>query len=467
MSLERVIQLGKTQSVQAILARHTFMAAYWRFRAFKANYLPAISFRTTPINFNRTISQRFDVNRNIDVYLPQRNIHSSANISISQNIGFSGGTIFLGSDIGRLQNFGDNPFINYSVAPLRLGISQPLFGFNSLKWEKQLEPLAYRLAKQQYIGDLEAISLSVIELFFELASAQISYQLAHTNVATADTLLTFARDRLTIGTITQDDVLELELRLVEAEVNLNSTKLILQKTQSALKVFLNLPIEQSIQLILPKELPQVNLYQSLLLDLARTNHPDYLSVQKQELEADQEVDRIQKENRFQARIEASLGLNQSNERISTALASLLDQEIMLVSLHIPLLDWGRRQGQYKMAKSNREVAYASAKQARIDFEQEILIKLAEYPILERQVGYREQAQNLADSRYEITRQRFLLGNVDLLKLTSALQAKNQAKRLYLDALRDYWRCYHSLRYLCLYDLEKEEVLEIELKELSQ
>ena len=154
-SLTKVIELAKTQSVQAILARHQYLAGYWRYRAFKANYLPYIWLRTTPINFNQTVTQRFDVNNVIDVYLPQRNIHSSANLSIYQNVGITGGRVFIDSDLGRLQNFGNNPFTNYSVTPLRVGFSQPLFGYNEFKWEKKLEPLVFQLAKQQYIADME------------------------------------------------------------------------------------------------------------------------------------------------------------------------------------------------------------------------------------------------------------------------------------------------------------------------
>ena len=465
LTLPKVISLAKTQSVQAILARHQYLAGYWRYRSFKANYLPHIWLRTTPVNFNRTFTQRFDVNKNIEVYLPQRTIHSSANVSVYQNVGFTGGQVFVDADLGRLQNFGDNPFTNYSVTPFRVGISQPLFGYNEFKWERQLEPLAFQLAKQQYIADMENISLEVLELFFQLAEAQVSHQLAQSDATTADTLLNIARDRLEIGTITRDDVLELELRQVEAQTSLNRANLELRKTRSALQVFLNLPQGQEIQLQVPEDLPQIRLDEGQMLALARDYHPEVLGLRQNELEADQEVDRQQKENRFQVSLDASLGLNKSDTTIPAALGDLLDQEIVLLNVNIPLLDWGRREGQYRMAQSQREVTYATAKRARQDFEQDVRIRVAEFPILNQQVSQAAKARQLAQARYEITRQRFFLGNVDLIKLTTALQAQNQSQRQYLSALTEYWRGYYMLRFLTLFDIEKEKVLEADFEEL--
>ena len=195
-----------------------------------------------------------------------------------------------------------------------------------------------------------------------------------------------------------------------------------------------------------------------MLNLARDYHPEILTLRQNELQADQEVDRQQKENRFQVNLDVSLGLNQSDTTIPAALGNLANQQIAFLSLNIPLLDWGRREGQYRMAQSQREVAYATARRARQDFEQDVRIRLAEFPILMQQVGQAAKARQLAQARYEITRQRFFLGNVDLIKLTTALQAQNQSQRQYLSALTEYWRGYYMFRFLTLFDIEKGEML---------
>jgi hypothetical protein len=48
----------------------------------------------------------------------------------------------------------------------------------------------------------------------------------------------------------------------------------------------------------------------------------------------------------------------------------------------------------------------------------------------------------------------VLGNLSITDLSIAFQEKDQAKRDYVFALRDYWKAFYRLRYLSLYDFEK-------------
>jgi outer membrane protein len=50
----------------------------------------------------------------------------------------------------------------------------------------------------------------------------------------------------------------------------------------------------------------------------------------------------------------------------------------------------------------------------------------------------------------------VLGNLSITDLSIAFQENDQAKRDYVAALRDFWGAYYQLRYLSLYDFEKNE-----------
>src|SRR5690554_6206495 len=56
MTLEDVIDLARAQSPDALAARHRYRGSYWRFRSFRAGYLPNLSLEATVPNLNRTIS---------------------------------------------------------------------------------------------------------------------------------------------------------------------------------------------------------------------------------------------------------------------------------------------------------------------------------------------------------------------------------------------------------------------------
>ncbi|MEM6805612.1 MAG: TolC family protein [Bacteroidota bacterium] len=462
LGLEQVIELAQERSIPAIRAKHKYLLSYWRYRHFKASYLPYISLNTNPINFNRSVIQRFDSEKNRDVFLPQQNIYSNANLSLYQRIGLTGGSVFLDSDIGRLQNIGESPITTYSVAPIRLGLIQPLFGFNEQKWEKQLEPLAFELAKKTYVADLESISLQVITLFFELLTLQNEYHLACENVTIADTLLGIARERLALGTLTQDDVLELELRQLNSQSVQSKTEVELRKTQAILNNFLGLAGQNDLKLHLPENLITLTIDPNKALSLARNNHPIILQGKYDKIVVDQEAEKTQKENGFSTEIRASIGLNQTNNSFSGAVNDLLDQEQINVSISIPILDWGRRKGRSKMAQSQQALVRAEVNQIQTDFERDIRIQVAQYSIQTTQVSKAKQSKSLAERRYEITRQRFLFGNIDLLKLTNAIQAKNQTQRQYIQSLQEFWENYYTLRYLTLYNFETESGLTVNM-----
>jgi outer membrane protein len=46
-----------------------------------------------------------------------------------------------------------------------------------------------------------------------------------------------------------------------------------------------------------------------------------------------------------------------------------------------------------------------------------------------------------------------LGNLSITDLSISFAEKDQAKRDYISALRDFWGAYYQLRYLSLYDFE--------------
>ena len=98
----------------------------------------------------------------------------------------------------------ENHIASYNTNPLTIGYQQSLFGYNSLKWDRRIEPVRFREAKKSYAETLELIASKTCELFFELATAQANLDIAQSNYASADTLYRYARGRYNIGSITSE-----------------------------------------------------------------------------------------------------------------------------------------------------------------------------------------------------------------------------------------------------------------------
>ena len=74
-------------------------------------------------------------------------------------------------------------------------------------------------------------------------------------------------------------------------------------------------------------------------------------------------------------------------------------------------------------------------------------------IQDDQVRIAAKADTIAQNRYNVTKERFLIGNVDVLDLNIALTERDAATRNYLSTLHNYWTYYYNIRKLTLYDFE--------------
>jgi len=82
-----------------------------------------------------------------------------------------------------------------------------------------------------------------------------------------------------------------------------------------------------------------------------------------------------------------------------------------------------------------------------------------------QVVISAKSDTIGQKRYDVTKQRFLIGKIDVLNLNDALKEKDSAKRGYISSLRDYWNSFYTLRQLTLYDFVNNQSLSEEFDKL--
>jgi outer membrane protein TolC len=142
-----------------------------------------------------------------------------------------------------------------------------------------------------------------------------------------------------------------------------------------------------------------------------------------------------------------------------------DQQRLRIGFEIPILDWGLGRGRYKMAQSAEDVIKTNVLQSRSDFEQQIFLQVMQFNLQDDQLRIASKADTIAEKRYEVTKQRFLIGKIDVLDLNVALEEKDVARRGYVQALRNYWDYFYSLRILTLYDWIRDAKLEEDFDEV--
>ncbi len=465
LNLEEVIEIAREQSPDALAARHRYRGSYWRHRSYQAGYLPGLRLDATLPNLNRTI-QAITLPDGSDVFVRRSLASSSGNLSLNQRIGLTGGQIFMSTGLERIDLIReDGNTTSFLSTPINIGFRQPIFGYNPYKWEREIEPLRFQEARKRYIEDLETISMRANNLFFDLLLAQINIEINTLNLANNDTLYEISKGRYSLGRIAENELLQMELNVLNSEAALEQARIDYEAALFRFRSYLGIENVENVTLIVPAERHNMLIQVEAALEQARQNRSDILALERQQLEAESEVSQARSESRFNANLFAVYGLTQTADNFSDVYVDPLDQQQLRVGIQIPILDWGVGRGRVRMAESNRELVNTNVEQALIDFEQEVFLRVMEFNMLDRQLMIAAKADTIADKRYEVSRQRYLIGRIDILELNIALEEKDRAKQRYLAALRNYWRGFYEMRRLTLYDFKEDGPITLNFNEI--
>lgn len=460
LNLQRTIEIASDSSLQAFRAQHLYMSGYWEYRSFRAGRLPSLSLNLTPASYNRYITQRYNYEENIDVYRAQQMYSAAGSIGLTQNFDPLGGTFYVETSLSYIRNFGDVKSTQYSTVPIRIGYRQNLLGFNYFRWERRIEPVKFEKVKKEFLYNIENVSEKAVNYFFALALAQAEYKLAVENLISADTLYIIGERRYNIASISQADLLTLKLDKVNAENTLKNSGITLKRAMFQLASFLGMDKNTEVEVALPSAPLATDIDIDMALTYAKANNPTLLEHKQSILESQREVARTKIEQRVQANINASVGFNQVAPHLSTAYRDPMRQDIVSVTLTIPLVDWGVRKGKFNMAKNSLTLAEIAAEQDEISIEEDILMTVSDFNSQQQLIRSAIEALELAETAYSQMRQRFIIGKADINSLTLSQNRLQNANKNYIIALQNYWQNYYKLRKLTLFDFEKGHELSL-------
>jgi outer membrane protein len=454
LTLEDVIRIAREQSPTAIMARHRFRGSYWEYRTYIAKFRPGLTLSSTLPDLSRSID-KITLEEG-DKFVSRSLMSTSLDLSLVQNIALTGGSIFMSSALERIDNFNADSInrqdpVSYLSTPISIGFRQPISGYNSFRWEKKIEPLKYEEAQKDYIDAMENVSLRAVNYFFNLILAQVNLKIGQTNYSSNDTLYKIAQGRYNIGTIAENELLQMELALLNAGTALNEARIQLEINKFQLRSFLGYNESVNIELLIPSKIPELEIDVQKALEEAKKNSPDIVSLERQLLEADQSVAQARAQKGLTANLYATYGLTQDDITLAGVYKDFQDQQRIQIGFEIPIVDWGLGRGRLRMAQSSQEVVRTTVQQSEIDFEQQVMLQVLQFNLQDDQVRIAAKADTIAQSRYNVTKQRFLIGNVDITNLNIALTEKDAATRSYLTRLNNYWTYFYTIRRLTLFD----------------
>lgn len=453
--------MARRQSVEAAMALGELKSAYWQWRSYRADLLPEVSFSATMPSYNKRYTSYQQADGGVS-FVRNDYLGLSGSLHISQKIWLTGGSLSVESSLDFLHQSGSGGGNQLMSLPFAITITQPIFGVNHVKWNRRIEPLRYREAKARFLTETEQVAMQAINLFFNLLLAGEQVHIAQQNLATAEKLYEVALAKREMGTISENDVLQMRLNTLTARSSLTNAESSRQSRQFALRCFLD--VEADIEPVVPEDIPQFNLQFEEVLHHALENNAHATTLRRRQLEADYSV-ATARANRQSINLYAQLGYTGTGSTLGGAYRDLLSKQVVQVGFTVPLLDWGKRKGQRRMAESNREIIQGQVRQQAQEFRQNIFILTEQFNNQLAQLRIAEEADSIARRRYHTNVETFKIGSISTLELSDAQTAKDEARQNRISQLFNFWYYYYQLRSLTLWDFERGENINADFEQL--
>ena len=456
LTLQECIRMAREKGPLGVIAQAAYESSRSSYRSFTAGFLPQLSLQGDVPGYYRSITPVV-LPDGSTVFTPQSQASSSLSLGLSQKIPLTGGLMSLQTGVSRIDLL-DSRSQYYRSNPLSLTLTQPFFQINTMEWDEEAQELNYRAASRQVAEAMEDCAIDVTNKFFDLYLAEMNSSNASVNLAINDTLYRISRGRYNVGKIAENDLLQSELAYLNAQTQLENANVGLHRSRQDLKAALGLDPEIPITLIPPTSIPSAGIDPDTALAHARRNRSDVLNFDLQLLTAARNVRQSKSNNSFNATMTASIGYNQTAPMLPEAYRGLLNQEQFSVSFIFPLFRWGVGSGAVDAALADQRRAEASVGQQRHDFEQEVLYQAAHLNLLREQVAVAAKSDTIARRRFDVAKDRYVIGKIDIPILFIAQSEKDNARRANVQTLWDYWSTYFRVRRLTLYDCATGEVL---------
>ena len=467
MTLDDAVAVARMQSVEALQARHSFISSYWAWRSYKASLLPSVSVYGTLMNFNRSMALLQNYEDGTLKYTSVSNLQNSLGLRLSQNIPFTGGTLSLYSDLSRIDQFGSSVARTWYAQPITLSYSQPLFAYNRFKWDKLMEPKAYESGRRKYLESMEGLTIKVVAAYFNLIIANEEKSIASQNCSNTAKMKSVAAERLKLGTVTRDEYLQLELRMLSDSISVNESAISVRKAQMELNSLLGFDESFEITPVLDGDLPAIMVDYELVLRKAMENSSFMLENELALLGAESSVAKAKADRGITMSLNARFGMSQNAPEFAGAYRNPIDQEVAGLSFSVPVFDWGLGKGKVQKARAAEEVVRASNLQKENDFRRTLFTSVGQFNTQGRQCEVSRRAMEIASERYSLMMEKFRSGGATVTDLTNAQKDNDAAVRKYVTDVRDYWNCYYTLRKYALYDFMTGKDLDVKAEEMVE
>lgn len=450
LSLLEAIETAQIHALKVKNVQKNYSVAQYNYLYNAAELKPQVSLNSTLPNFFKSTSAITQPDGTIS-FRPISQDNSSLNLNVSQRLLNTNTLIFAESHLRRYNDFTEGGLKNFNSVPFRFGIEQPLNYVNTLKWNKRFLELEKQITLAAMDINKEELAAEVTLAFFDLLGAQINLKIATTNAQNSDKIYEIAQERDKLGKISQSDLLQLELSLNQAKQNTINAQREVIGANARLKKSIGWDLDQDeiYNLKVPQNLFGKDFEIKNKEDLAWNKRPESKQYEKLWLEASQALEMARKKHAWQGSLSATWGWVGTGGVLEQSYKMPQVENFVQLGLKIPIIDGGKKKYSTKAAIEQQNYIEAEKEYTEATFKQNIRQLAQQYQALKIEAELGEKSLELAEKRYGIANERFILNQISITDLNLAFTERDSAWRSYVHLLRAYWVSYYTLRALTL------------------
>ncbi len=453
--LEEILQLALINAPELKISNSSLQESQLSLELLQEQFKPQIFLDATLPNLSRSI-QSITLPDGRDAFVNRSSMSNSMSLRVNYQLESTGGAIYAESSLNRLDILQTDQLDysrNYFATPIALGITQPLFQFNEIKWQKEQGILLNQeLTTQQYVIREEVLQ-NAITRYTKVFEAQLELELATQRLAETDSLFSIKQRLFNIGKATKVETLRLELELANNRQRLEQAEVDWEGQRTELCDYLGLDHSEIKGLYPPPPEQYATIDPDKARALALTNAYLLADINRRLRTAEMEIERAEKERGILFDISATVGLNNSTDQLESILRNMEDRQTITLGLSVPINSGKSRQLNQEIAQEQLFREMTSIEVEKKDLVRTVTQDVAIYELLNKNITLNQQAMQVAQEVFELTRRQYLSGSLSYTELNVVTTERDQALLEYYRSILQANLKYHEIRRNCLYDFK--------------
>ncbi len=391
-------------------------------------------------DYSRRLLQTFNPSTQLTEYYPIENYVVQCRLEINQPVIWTNSTISLAGVLNRQDQstVGSSTLTRSWYTNLVLMLRQPLLVPNTQRIAFRQATLDYEEALAEYRRALLELSYQVTESFYRTYAAQEQLVIQQDRVRQQEESHATALRKYRSGLIAEVEALQFEVDLATARNDFLSAENAGVSRMNSFKLLIGLPLSDSLRLVLPDTtFHALVVNQERAVDEAKRTRVDLQRARNSVERGGLQLEQVEAQRMIRGDITLSYGINKDDTDIERLFRDPRDTRSAMLTISIPVFDWGKHSMDVQSAEARLRSAEYSARQTELTIEQEIDDVVRRIRSAGQRVLVMQQSRVIAEKANFISTKRFDVGTIGAVELAQSQARLLQARLSALEALIDY------------------------------